>query len=242
MAIYSLAFDPSEGSFWLFQDGQTLPLRRHRLIVTDDLTITINSADEAMLAFSSLTLLPTNTIPSPIVSTSQTATSVTITLSEAPKPADIIGFWLNINYGTTLINVISPIFFITAETVQLPDTLKLTYDTSSGAFTLEGRPTLAKTDILYRLGLVPEGPGNPLLVTLESTPDADATFFNPAVLWSDGTTIPRDALNPKEVTLDCPFVSGRALGMQFLISYKESLIYSPDPIIMDKQIGDNGQP
>jgi hydroxymethylpyrimidine pyrophosphatase-like HAD family hydrolase len=44
------------------------------------------------------------------------------------------------------------------------------------------------------------------------------------------------------VILDCPFVSGRALGMQFAISYNGALIYSPDPIIMDKQIGDNGQP
>ncbi len=248
--IYSIAFDPDGGVFWLFEDGNPLPPPSLELVVTENTTpIVLNAVSPlAFASNSALTLLPVNTPGLSLDLPPNSGSSLSFTVETAPKASDVFGLWLSMNYGLppSLINLTTPYFFITPGTIATPESITLNYDTTTGAFSygdaLENVMPLQKLQVFYRLGHAPEAPATPVPVTLVSAPDPTATFADPAILWSDGTTIPRDPSNPNLATLSCPFVSGRAIGMQFSVSYAGGIVNSPDPIIMDKQIGDNGQP
>jgi hypothetical protein len=245
---YSVSFDPTKGTFRLFDEDKKEHPSSWELVVNQPNTnIVINATPPLTFYLGSknpaLRLLPVND-PTLLIDAPNppTRSAVSFAVPTVPDPSQVFGFYLNMNYDSpALINLTSPSIFITQGSATLSN-IALHYDTAQGVFSYGDLHSIEidKASLLYRLAS--RGNQNSRVSVTLSSDNPGLIFADPAaILWADGTKTPRDSNDSKMVTIDRPFASGTAISMQFILEYPDgTTIYSPDPIIMDKQIGDNG--
>lgn len=244
---YTLGFDPESGLFTLEPAG--IRQKYQEIIVTEEDTTIVISLSEGLTFPESPLQWLINTQSHPAVNLH--ASSIDITVSSPPEPFEVLGFTLSLNYTdsqTTINNLLTPYFFITSPTLGTPSQIDLEYNAANGQFTVMQDALnvhLAPQQLLVRIGRSTDNGQNQggrtifNLVTIGS--EAQATFADPAVIFTDRA--PEHVVgHPQSIAVDLPWNPQTGFGLSFVIEHQGVRIFSPDPIILDKEIGTNPPP
>jgi len=245
---YELSFNTANGTFTLTQgeSSQTNSiLRSFEIEVTEPSTLIINA--QSPLAFSSthgtdspFAPLPVNTAAG-LTLTEFSPSSIEIAVAAVPAQSAVLGFQLYTLYttsgGSTIECILTPSFFVTQGTFQ-PQTHALIYVPENGEFRIAGAGLnlpVTKDTILLRLGNANGHQGGDIWFTLSGAQFADP----PAIVTPSGAAeVAREALQLLRVR--SAFHESKAFGLSFAVVLDGVTILSPDPIIVDKEIGSGG--
>ena len=248
---YDLSFDPSTGFFTLTGTGTTPTPAFLQIIVTEpNSSITITCTDGLSFevsAGSPVSWMTSNTLHDPVIE-SFNASSVELVFPTPPQPYDRIGFTLSTQFTSAsnqTINSLQPELYATAETLGPPPSLNLIYTPANGSFSIQGslQDSIMDAEVMFRLGTASSNQSGLFVLELVTEGSGQAaTFASPAVVFTDPNNDPLNPLTPDTVELNIPFSSNSGVGLNFVIKYEGTRIFSPDPIIIDKTIGTNPGP
>lgn len=251
----TLSFNPANGE--LTFGSSTQPITGAFQIVLSDTQKIIVNAGEGIEFMpdppGAFGLLPFNT-SGHLTVTGFSATQIEIEVTQPPSPRGVLGFLLFIRFpgSPSVKGIETPSFFVTQSEPFAGPEFNLQFDRATGDFTLTERglggtevPTLIpveKGTLILRLGDDESNQGPEIKVFLLSP--EEVAFANPPVLFTaPGSTWELGPNN--EVVIDHPFAPGTGFGMSFVVAVQTGTdqtctVISPDPIIMDKQIGGSG--
>lgn len=184
-------------------------------------------------------------------------TRIDIDVTQLPSTRGVLGFLLFVRLTEgpqTVLGIQTPPFFVTQEQPSGGQELLLHYDRGSGDFKLmeAGSPTPLPGSIKVEKGLIipriSDGSiadNNLRHIHVSLLAEEGIVFADPhpVVFTMAGPTATR--LSDTEVLIIHDFIPGTGFGLSFGIKIPTGLnetctIYSPDPIIADKQIGGSG--
>lgn len=258
----TLLFDPGTGMFGLGSPTAipnqpiTDPFRIPLSVVPQTITINTGPGIEFMPLMPFKPLLLNNSgsfgnISKPL----SNPTRIEIPVTELPSAGSIFGFVLFLQFtsGSTTVKIIeTPPFLITTGQLSVESDLTLDYDSSDGTFrftenstNLPGALTLEKGLILLRLKDDSSSPP-PSIIRVSLTSDKPGVVFadNP-IISTLPSPLPVTNVSDTEITITRAFNPGTGFGLSFgvkipLGANQMCTVYSPDPIIVDKQIGTGG--
>ena len=253
-----LSYEPTTGVFTLGDQSSTIT-GGFRIPLSATGTIQINAVGNIrFMPPAPLGPLPFNTVLSfdgneGAVLTAFNSGTVQIEVFDLPGENRVLGFVLFVVYtdpsapANPVNGIETPPIFITQNSFA-PVELTLNYDADTGQFTFSPTDGLEipvdKGLILLRLGSSSSNQGPGTTVNLNDN-DGSLQFGDPGVLFTppDGATL--NSSTATQVQFNRPFADGKGVGVNFVIQVSSesgpvATVVSPDPLILDKQIGTGG--
>ncbi|HEX4962747.1 MAG TPA: hypothetical protein VF173_18065 [Thermoanaerobaculia bacterium] len=253
---FDLSYDPFTGEFTL-QSSEPAPSSQtgsitagFQIQLSEPGIIRINTEGAIQISSGTqLGLLPFNTAGGASLSRFESG-FVEIDVQALPTGSDVLGFVLFVDFtghNPFVPSIETPPFFITSGSFA-DISLRLSYDQESGNFSLNHKGLeipVERGQILLRLGTSQENSQGPSMTVQLS--DTTSTRFVPpfaAFTSEDHATVSPES-GPTSVTLSRDFAGGTGIGVSFVVqvnadSEQPCTIVTPDPIILDKQIGMGG--
>ncbi|HSS77854.1 MAG TPA: hypothetical protein VLV54_14060 [Thermoanaerobaculia bacterium] len=255
-----LSYDPTTGFFTLGNQSSTLssPITGgFQIPLSATGTIQINAVGNIQfMPPAPLGPLPFNTVLSfdgneGALLTAFNSDSVEITVFDLPGRDRVLGFVLFVVYtgpGGLVNGIETPPIFITQDSFD-PVELTLNYKADTGQFTFSPAEGLEipveKGLILFRLGTSLSTQGPRTTVNLNDN-GGSIQFVEPWVIFTPLNAATLHSHSATQVQFDRDFVDGTGVGVNFVIQVSSesgpiATVISPDPLILDKQIGTGGE-
>jgi hypothetical protein len=258
----TLSFNPETGTFTFDSFGPDslgvfrIPLADPQVIAIDLDTTATPGLEFAPTSFSKLLFNNSGSLGTPAPNPTVSPTRIEIPVIELPSRKGVLGFVLAVKLtrGTTTVhNIETPPFLVTPDQPFPGMSLLLSYDLDTGVFRftdggepLLGAIALEKGLIVLRLHDVGD-----TTFTVSLAPEsvqAGIVFADSPVAHPQNSdiSVERDPQSPDTIiTITRDFISGVGVGLSFGVKVplgngETCTVYSPDPIIIDKQIGSDG--
>jgi hypothetical protein len=250
----TLSFDPGTGKF-TFDSFTPDSLGVFRIPLSTAQTIAINLGSGIAFApkpFQALKFNNSGGFGGVTISPDSSPNRIEIPVASLPPASGMLGFVLIVQFNgpsATVQNIETPPFLITPDH-QFPELeLSLSYNPDTGVFNftanghpIPGKVTLEKGLIIFRRHDGVSSPPSGIDVFLD-VPLSTGIVFSSSPVVPD--SIPFTRHSGTHLTIDREFSSGTGFNVGFAVEVpvgenQTCTVLSPDPIIIDKQIGSDG--